>query len=53
MSWLLASRDQSIGASAPAFWPPDERAGLLEKDSDAGKDGRQKEKRMAEDEMVR
>ena len=40
-------------AEAPAFWPPDERAGLLEKDSDAGKDGRQKEKRMAEDEMVR
>ena len=38
--------------STPIFWPPDAKSQLIGKDSDAGKDGRQKE-RAAEDEMVR
>ena len=35
------------------LWPPDAKARLIGKDPDVGKDGRQKEKRVAEDEMVR
>ena len=34
------------------LWPPDAKSQLISKDPDAGKDGRQKEKRMTEDEMV-
>ena len=37
----------------PILWPPDVNSWLIGKDSDAGKDGRQKEKGVAEDEMVR
>ena len=40
-------------AEALIFWPPDAKSWLFGKDSDAGKDWRQKEKRVAEDEMVR
>ena len=32
--------------------PPDAKSQLIGKDPDAGKDGRQEEKRMIEDEMV-
>ena len=39
-------------AEAPILWPPDEKNWLLRKDPDAGKDWRQEEKRMTEDEMV-
>ena len=35
------------------LWPPDAKSWLMGKDPDAGKDWRQKEKRAAEDEMVR
>ena len=35
------------------LWPPDMKSQLIEKDPDAGKDWRQKEKRVAEDEMMR
>ena len=38
---------------APIFWQPDAKSQLNVKDPDAGKDWRRKEKRMAEDEMVR
>ena len=38
---------------APIFWLPDAKSLLIGKDSDAGKDRRQKEKRAAEDKMVR
>ena len=31
-------------AKAPVFWLPDVKSRLIEKDHDAGKDGRQKEK---------
>ena len=40
-------------AEAPIFWPPNVKSPLIGKDPDAGKVGRQKEKREAEDEMVR
>ena len=35
------------------FWPPDVKSQLVGKDLDAGKEWRQKEKRVAKDEMVR
>ena len=35
------------------LWPPDVNSQFIRKDPDTGKDGRQKEKRAAEDEMVR
>ena len=37
----------------PLLWPPDVRSQLIRKDTDAGKEWRQKEKEAAEDEMVR
>ena len=40
-------------AEAPILWPPDMKGWLIEKYSVAGKDGRLKEKGVAEDEMVR
>ena len=42
-----------VKAEAPVIWPPDAKSWLIEKDLDAGKDWRQKEKGAAEDEMVR
>ena len=45
----------SIGrtdANTPILWLPDVKSQLIGKDLDAGKDGRQKEKGKAEDEMV-
>ena len=39
-------------AEAPILWPPYAKSWLTGKDSDAGKDWRQKEKRATEDEMV-
>ena len=40
-------------AEAPTLWPPDEKSRFIGKDPDAGKDLKQNEKRVAEDEMVR
>ena len=39
-------------ADAPVVWPPDAKSRLIRKDPDAGKDQRQEEKGMTEDEMV-
>ena len=39
-------------AEAPILWPPDAKNRLIGKDSDAGKDRRQEEKEMTEDETV-
>ena len=39
-------------AEAPKFWSPDVKSRLIGKDPDAGKDGRQEEKGMTENEMV-
>ena len=38
---------------APILWPPDAKNLLIGKDFDAGKDWRQKEKGVTENEMVR
>ena len=40
-------------AETPILWPPDVKNWLIWKDPDAGKDWRQEEKEMTEDEMVR
>ena len=37
----------------PVLWPPDVKSQLIGKDLDAGQDGRQKEKKVEENEMVR
>ena len=37
---------------SPILWPPDAKSRLIRKDPDAGKDRRQEEKGMTEDEMV-
>ena len=39
-------------AEAPILWPPDAKSWLIGKAPDAGKDWRQEEKGMTEDEMV-
>ena len=39
-------------AETPILWPPDAKNWLIGKDPDAGKDWRQEEKGMTEDEMV-
>ena len=36
----------------PVLWPPHEKSWLIGKDSDAGREWRQEEKGMTEDEMV-
>ena len=48
--WIFSGRTD---AEAPILWPPDGKSRLISKDTDAGKDWRQKEKREEEDEMVR
>ena len=40
-------------AEAPILWPPDMKSQLTGKDPDSGEDLRQKEKGVAENEMVR
>ena len=50
-SWIFTGRTDAE-AETPILWPPDMKNWLIGKDSDAGKDWRQKEKGMTEDEMV-
>ena len=45
-------RPTNAKAEAPILWPPDTKKWLIGKDPDAGKDWRQEEKGMAENEMV-
>ena len=40
-----------VEAETPILWPPDGKSQLIGKDPEAGKDRRQEEKRMTEDEM--
>ena len=47
--WIFTRRTE---AEAPTIWPPDAKSQFIGKDSDAGKDRRQKEKRVTEDKMV-
>ena len=49
--WIFIRRTDSE-AEAPILWPPDVKNWLPGKDPDAGKDWRQEEKGMTEDEMV-
>ena len=49
--WIFIGRTDAE-AKAPILWPPDAKKGFLGKDPDAGKNWRQEEKRMTEDEMV-
>ena len=50
-SWIFIGRTDAE-AENPILWPPDAKNWLIWKDPDAGKDWRQEEKRMTEDEMV-
>ena len=50
-SWIFIGRTD-VEAEAPTLWPPDVKKTTLEKIHDAGKDWRQEEKGMTEDEMV-
>ena len=47
-SWVFSD----IEAETPILWPPDVKSWLIWKDADAGKDWRQEEKGMTEDEMM-
>ena len=49
--WMFIGRIDAE-AETPIFWPPDVKNWLIWKDPDAGKDWRQEEKGMTEDEMV-
>ena len=49
-SWIFIGRTD---AEDPIVWPPDSKSRLTGKDHNAGKYWRQKEKRVAEDEIVR
>ena len=50
--WIFFGRTDAK-AEAPVIWLPDVKSQLIGKDLDAGKDWRQQEKWVAEDEMVR
>ena len=50
-SWIFIRRTDAK-AEAPILWPPNVKNWLIRKDPDAGKDWRQEEKGMTEDEMV-
>ena len=51
-SWVFVGRTD-VEAETPIFWLPDAKNWLIGNDPDAGKDWRQEEKGMIEDEMVR
>ena len=51
-SWVFIGRTD-VEAETPIFWPHDAKIWLIWKDPDAGKDWRQEEKGMTEDEMAR
>ena len=50
-SWVFIGRTD-VEVETPILWPPDVKSWLIGKDPDAGKDWRQEEKGMTEDEMV-
>ena len=49
--WIFTGRTDAE-AEPPLLWPPNVKSRLTGKDPDAGKNWRQEEKRMTEDEMV-
>ena len=50
-SWIFIGRTDAE-TETPILWPPDAKNQLTGKDPDAGKDWRQEEKRMTEDERL-
>ena len=50
--WIFIGKTDAE-AEALILWPPDVKSQIIGKDPDAGKNGRQKEKGVTEDEMVR
>ena len=50
-SWLFFGRTD-VEAETPILWPPAAKSWLIRKNPDAGKDWRQEEKGMTEDEIV-
>ena len=50
-SWIFTGRTDAE-VETPILWPPDAKNWVIGKDPDAGKDWRQEEKGMTEDEMV-
>ena len=50
-SWIFIGRTDAE-AETPILWSPDAKNWLIWKDPDTGKDGRQEEKGITEDEMV-
>ena len=50
-TWIFIERTDAKG-EASILWPPDTKSWLIEKAPDAGKEWRQKENGVAEDEMV-
>ena len=51
-SWISIGRT-TAEAEATILWPPDAKNQLIGKDPDAGRDWRQKEEGVAEDEIVK
>ena len=51
LSWIFIGRADAE-AETPILWPLDVKSWLIWKDPDAGKDWKQEEKEMADDEMV-
>ena len=51
-SWVFIGRTD-VEAETPIPWPPDAKSWLIWKDPHAGKDWKQKQTRMTEDEIVR
>ena len=50
--WIFTGRTDAK-VEAPTVWPPDVKNQLIGKKHDAGKDWRQKEQGVAEDELIR
>ena len=50
-SWIFIGRTY-LEAETPILWPPHVKNGLTGKDPDAGRDWRQEEKGMTEDEIA-
>ena len=50
-SWVFIGRTD-VEAETPILWPPHVKSWLIGKDPNAGKDWRQREKRVAEDKMA-
>ena len=51
-SWIFIGRTNAE-AETPILWPPDVKNWFFGKDPDAGKDWKQKEKKVTEDERMR